>query len=114
MLPFQNRLKKEKDFQRIFFYGRTINSEVLSVRFLENNTSKTKIGFIVSKKVSLKATDRNRIKRILREEIRKKILQIKKGIDAVIIVKKKMVELNSDEMRKSLLKILEKTTILIK
>ncbi len=113
MLPFQNRLKKEKDFQRVFLYGKTINSNILTIKFLDNNTQETKVGFVVSKKISLKATDRNQIKRVLREEIKREISQIKKGIDMIIIVKGKILKLAPAEIKASLVETLKRAVILI-
>jgi len=92
MLPFKNRLKKEKDFQQVFNKGKFINSDLISVRFLDNNTDDTRVGFIVSKKVSKKAVLRNRVKRKLREVMRTNIKKIKGGFDIIITAKSIEIE----------------------
>ncbi len=91
MLPSDNRIKRKNDFSVILEKGETVHSELMVVKFLENNLKETRFGFIVSRKVSSKAVSRNRVKRILREQIRLRLPKIKKGLDVVIIAKKEIV-----------------------
>lgn len=90
MLPKQHRLIRDKDFQRVFKKGKSIsNSEnFLYVKFIENNLPVSRFGFVVSNKISNRASIRNRIKRILREAVKKKFLELKPGLDVVIIAQK--------------------------
>lgn len=108
MLPFKNRLKKEKDFQQVFNKGRFINSDLISVRFLGNSTDDTRVGFIVSKKVSKKAVLRNRVKRKLREVMRANMEKIKGGFD--IIITAKSIEL--EEIDKTLEELLKRSNLI--
>lgn len=108
MLPFKNRLKKEKDFQQVFNKGRFINSDLISVRFLGNSTDDTRVGFIVSKKVSKKAVLRNRVKRKLREVMRVNMEKIKGGFD--IIITAKSIEL--EEIDKTLEELLKRSNLI--
>jgi ribonuclease P protein component len=109
MLPTINRLKKKKDFERVFKKGKSFKKDFLSIRISQNNLNKIRFGFIVSQKISKKAFVRNKIKRRLREIVRKNLSdiylvksrfakgeagvspkakqfnQVKKGIDVVII-----------------------------
>jgi DNA polymerase III sliding clamp (beta) subunit (PCNA family) len=57
MLPKENRLKKKKEFEAIFENGRTVKGKNIIVRYLGNGLEYTKVGFIVSKKVSKKAVE---------------------------------------------------------
>ncbi len=98
MLPFENRIKKRRDFERILKEGKLLHSEILTVKFLENNLNRTRFGFIVSKKVSKKAVARNTVKRRLREQIRLKLTKFKKGFDIVIIAKKNIVRKESKDI----------------
>jgi len=86
MLPKKNCLKKEKDFAKVFKEGQNFKEDFLYLKIKKNNLKSSRFGFIVSKKVSKKATSRNKIKRRLREIVRIKLPFIKKGIDGVIIV----------------------------
>jgi ribonuclease P protein component len=55
------------------------------LKFVDNNLNQTRFGFIVSQKVSKKATVRNKVKRRFRQLIRKKLKQFKKGVDIIFI-----------------------------
>lgn len=87
MLPRENRLKKKKDFERVFKKGRGFQEDFLFVKIAKNNLQNSRFGFVVSKNFSKKATVRNKVKRMLRETIAKNLPKIKKGFDAAIIVK---------------------------
>jgi ribonuclease P protein component len=64
------RLTKNKDFKEILRNGRLVAQAILVLRYLTNNSLQTKIGFVVSGKVSKKAVARNLIKRRLREAVK--------------------------------------------
>lgn len=83
MLPKINRLTKKRDFDLVFRMGKSDKSGFLAVRVLENNLPQSRFGFVVGKRISRKATIRNKIKRRLRALIRGE--EIKKPADFVII-----------------------------
>lgn len=85
MLPQKNRLKKKKDFERVFKKGKGYRGDFLFFKETKNNLKESRFGFIVSKKISNKAVIRNKVKRRLRAIIQKKKTGIKKGMDIVII-----------------------------
>ncbi len=87
MLPFNNRLFKKRDFAKVQKLGRFLNSDQISLKVLENGLSDARIVIIVGKKFSVKAVERNNLKRRLREMAQQKIKQIKKGYDVVIMAK---------------------------
>jgi len=86
MLPKANRLKKNKDFENVFKKGQGFKEDFLYLKIKKNNPESSRFGFVVSKKFSQKATERNKIKRRLRELVKVKLPKIKEGIDVVIIV----------------------------
>lgn len=86
MLATRNRLKKKKDFEKVFKEGKGFKEDFLYFKIKKNNLKSSRFGFVVSKKFSKKAVDRNKVKRRLRELIRIKMPKIKKGTDGVIIV----------------------------
>jgi len=107
MLPKENRLKKKKDFENVFNNGTSIKGESIYLKFLKTKEPFTRIGFIVSKKVSAKAAERNKIKRWLRESV-KGFLKFE-GLDIVIIssprIKKKTLEEIKIDIEKTIKKI---------
>ena len=86
MLSKSNRLQKKKDFDVVFKKGRGIKEDFLFLKIINNNLKDSRFGFIIPNKVLKKATQRNRIKRKLREWIKNNIIQIQKGQDIVLMV----------------------------
>ena len=105
MLKKENRLQKEKDFQRVFKGSRPIYAENLVFRVvkqyavssmqLAGNAANRKpqtanfsrFGFVISNKISKLATRRNALKRQLRAIIENEMTDIKTGYDIIIMVK---------------------------
>ncbi len=105
MLAKENRLKKRKEFEAIFERGKTIKGKNIIVKYLENRTGETKVGIIVSKKVSKKAVERNKIKRRLREAIRR--TDLKRGLSIIIIALPTIKDVPYVEIEKDVKKTLE-------
>lgn len=85
MLVEKNRLKKKKDFENVFKKGKSFKEDFLILKVFPNCLNLTRFGFIVSQKISKKATLRNKIKRKFSELVRLKMKNLKKGIDAVLM-----------------------------
>jgi len=94
MLPASNRLTKKIDFENVRQKGKFITTKLFSISYVKRdsiaslqNDVPSRFGFIVSKKISMKAHERNHIKRILREIFRNNLDNIKGGVDFVIVAK---------------------------
>ncbi len=87
MLPSKNRLTKKSDFENVRQNGKFNTTPLFSISFVKNGKDLSCFGFIVSKKVSMKAHERNKVKRILREFFRKNLDSVKVEQDIVIIAK---------------------------
>ncbi len=85
MLSEIDRLRKKKDIERVFGKGKRFKEGFLILKITRNDLSQTRFGFIVSRKVSKKATLRNKIKRRLRAIVGKKMGKLKKGLDVLLI-----------------------------
>ncbi len=81
------RLRKSKDFQRVRQQGRSTASRLLILTSAPNDLATLRIGFIVSKRVSKRAVERNYVKRLLSEAIRPILADIPAGWDLVISAK---------------------------
>ena len=112
MLPKENRLKKKKDFEKLFKEGKSFREKFLVLKINENNLNNNRFGFIVSKKISKKAVTRNKIKRQLREIIRKEINNYQKGFDIAVIALPDIESKSFEEMSQALECILKKVKIL--
>ncbi len=86
MLAPCHRLRKEKDFENVFRKGEKVKGNFVYLKFAPNNLSESRFGIVVSKKVSLKAVERNKIKRKLREAIKELLPFAKTGFDVVLLV----------------------------
>ena len=108
MLPQINRIKKKKDFEKIFKNSKSFKSSLFIFRISKNDLGLNRFGFVVSQKVSKKAVIRNKVRRRLAEIMRAQTGKIKNGTDLVIIAlpiigKKEFVEIR-ETTEKSLIK----------
>jgi ribonuclease P protein component len=87
MLSSDNRLKKDKDFKRLFLVSKPFVAGHLVFRNRKNNFSKVRFGFVISNKIDKRSTRRNSLKRRLRSIARAIISEIKPGYDIVVIVR---------------------------
>lgn len=93
MLPKKNRLQKKKDFEKVFANGKGFRQDLLFLKAAKSGLETFRFGIIVSKKISKSAVKRNRVKRQLREIIRRQLQncllfeneQGNRGMDVVLI-----------------------------
>ncbi len=85
------RLRKSSDFQRVRQRGRFSTSRLLILAYAPNDQASVRIGFVVSKRVSKHAVERNYIKRLLSEAIRPILADIPPGWDLVLSAKNPIV-----------------------
>lgn len=115
MLAKENRLTTKESFNRLLKYGQPYYSPLFVLKKIENKLNCNRFGFIISKKIAKKAVIRNKLKRRLREILRKEINQLKTGYDLVIIPKKgKEIEKIKYQQLKDEIILLEKKANLIK
>lgn len=112
MLSKANRLKKRKDFEKVFTQGKSYKSKFFSAKILKTDLQESRFGFIVSGKVSKKAVTRNRIRRLLQEAVRKKFSDFKKNVDVAIVAFPKIQGELREEVEKSVNDFLKKTELI--
>ena len=95
-----NSLNKESDFRKIFQEGKKLSGSDLTIFGLEGES---RLAIRVPKAYG-KAVRRNRLRRVLKEALRKKSL----SCDLIVMIKKSGLEKSPEELRESLLKLLEK------
>ena len=114
MLAKTNRLKKNKDIERVFKVGRALKEDFLILKTAKNNLDKIRFCFVVSNKISPKATVRNRLKRKLSELVRTKLKTLKSGTDNILIASPGLEIKDFWEIEESLNKLFLKARILKK
>jgi len=117
MLKKQYRLTKNKEFETVTRQGKAVYSPVLLIKNINNNFNYSRFGFIVSNKVSKKASQRNLIKRRIRDIISQVLDNITKGKDIVIIVSPKIINEQGkvmvyEKIEKNLLNSLHKAKLI--
>jgi len=108
MLKKTNRLLKNTDFARIMRRGRAIASGDFLLKYVKTDGSQPRFGFMISAKVSKKATERNILKRRMREIIRRNIGVPSGGCDFVFIARKSALDLNFNELKEEIIRLLGK------
>jgi ribonuclease P protein component len=102
-------LTKKRDFDLVFKKGVTLASKNLVIYAKPNELSFSRLGLSVSKKIG-KAVTRNRIKRLLREAMRKLSGDFSMHYDFVLIARKLSVDSCLDDfsldIKKSLLRLM--------
>lgn len=111
MLKRKNRLKGRKNFELVLREGKTFFSKNLVLKILPIETNEIKFGFIVSKKISKKATKRNKIKRWLREIVREEIKNLKGGFWGILLAKKEILETDFWKLKEEVKKTFEKAKL---
>lgn len=112
MLPKENRLTHRKDFDNTFKKGKGAFSDILGIKFIENNLEESRFGIVVSNKISKKAVIRNKIKRQLREIIHQNLDEIKNRSDVVIICRPGIEKKEFQEIEQTILKTFKKIKLI--
>ncbi|OPL07454.1 MAG: hypothetical protein AVO33_04850 [delta proteobacterium ML8_F1] len=79
-------LKKHYEFKRVYKKGHSVVGRYLVIYFLRNKTAQNHYGVTVSKKVG-KSVIRSRVRRLIKENLRKFEEQIPPGYDIVIVAR---------------------------
>lgn len=79
-------IKENRLFRKLYTKGKKEISKELVVYYLPNKLGENMVGFTVSKKIG-KAVVRNRIRRLVREALRKYEPRLKKGYFLVIVAR---------------------------
>ncbi|NJN98235.1 MAG: ribonuclease P protein component [Anaerolineales bacterium] len=107
----QYRLRQNSDFQRVRREGKSNASPLMVLAFLRNKLDYSRFGFVVNKRLG-KATQRNRIKRRMREATRLRTAQIKSGFDVIFIARQPINEASYSDIERFLEKLLKESELL--
>lgn len=108
-------LKKNYEFKNLFSKGKFYYGKYIHFYIRRNNLSYNKFGVAVSKKQG-KAVNRNRIKRLIRENYKIFEDKIEKGINILIVINKDkdIRELTFDNIKENFNSTLKKANVLVK
>jgi ribonuclease P protein component len=110
--PKTKRLTLTAEFERVRQRGSKFRGSLISVAVLRDNPGdKWRAGFITSRKVG-NAVARNRVRRRLREIVRRHQTELIDGIWIVIIASSRAVRVTSGELEAEWLRLAERASIL--
>ncbi|MFK8066852.1 MAG: ribonuclease P protein component [Gammaproteobacteria bacterium] len=94
-------LRESADFQQVFKQNESLRDRNWLILYSSNELEFARLGLAVSKKNVKKASQRNRIKRIIRETFRKKKATIKPS-DIVVLARHGISEKSNRELIESI------------
>ncbi|MCX7622690.1 MAG: ribonuclease P protein component [Thermomicrobium sp.] len=91
MIARRLRLRRSSDFERVRRRGRTLAGRLLVLSVAPNEFGHNRYGFAVGKRVG-KAVRRNKVKRWLREAVRRLHPRLAQGYDVVFVARGALAE----------------------
>ena len=110
-LPRTARLLKPGDFAALRTASRRLNARHFIAEFAPNNRAGCRLGQAVSRRVSKRAVDRNRIKRLVRESYRHVRSELP-CVDILVIARTSAVRTTSADLREDLANLWKKLAAL--
>lgn len=106
------RLTNRADFTRVYRHGKSFaNHQFVVYWFNKPEIDRFRLGISASKKIG-NAVVRNRMRRLIKEIVRKNEARIIDNVDMVFIVRKGAVQMSFQEMEKSILHVLKKASLI--
>ncbi len=107
-------IKKNYEFKNLFSKGKFYYGEFIHFYIKLSNSKVNKLGIAISRKQG-KAVQRNRIKRLIRENYKEFETKIKTGTQMIIVVnrKKDLKEINFYDVQEDFYRTLKKANILV-
>ncbi|WP_044641422.1 ribonuclease P protein component [Risungbinella massiliensis] len=103
----QHRLRKKRDFSRVFRGGNSIANRQFVLYIKRNRSSELRLGISVSKKVG-NAVTRNRVKRLVKEVVRAWIPSLQPDVDLVLIARNPTANMGYHEIKSSIRHLFQK------
>lgn len=107
----EGRLTKPAQYALVYREGRSLASEYLVLRWRPNSLGLSRAGISVSRRVG-NAVIRNRVKRLLRENLRR--VQVKAGWDLVFIARPSVAGVAYLQVGNSVVGLLSRAGMLVK
>ena len=106
------RLRKSSDFQRVRQQGQSTASRLLILAWTPNSVSSVRIGFVISKRISKSAVQRNYIKRLLSEAIRPALADLSPNYDIVLSARVQVIGVDLFTLRRDIITLLRRAGLL--
>lgn len=103
-------LKKNGDFKQVYNQRRSEANRLLVMYVRKNGQLNNRLGVSISRKVG-QAVARNRLKRLIKEQMRLHKNELTAGYDVIVVVRKGAAGANFTQIGQSLLNLLDKHKI---
>jgi ribonuclease P protein component len=104
------KLKKTKEFKRVYSGGKSVSNRFVVMYYMPNGLRINRVGYSVSKKIG-KSVVRNRVKRLLHETFRNLNPFLNQGYDVVFVARGKIADIDFHTLKESIEKLLKKTPL---
>lgn len=113
MLKKSNRLTTDFEFNITRKYGQKYSFPLFNLYWVvaKNYTGPAKVGFVVSNKISKNATQRNRIKRLLREAVHKQLKFLPSGVWISIFASQNAIDTTYETVSTQINQALQKISL---
>lgn len=105
MLQKTKRISQKKEFDELRKSGKIVHTPLFGFLWQIKPDKEVRFGFVVSKKISKRAVDRNKIRRRLAEVLRENWQQFGVGTRGIFLVKKRILEATVEEIREEVIKV---------
>ncbi len=113
-IPKAKRIKRDKDFERVFKTGRALKHPFFLLKFSKNNFPYCRAAVSAPMSLSKKAVTRHKVKRIFWAALGEVFSRCRPGVDLVIIISPGAIDKNVYQITGSLEEIFIKANIVQK
>ncbi len=108
MLPTAHRLSATNEIERVYHYGKKTFHPLLRLAATPAAKRCSRATVVVAKRVDLRATERNRIKRIIRALLPDMLTSLARPLDLVIIVQPRARGAKQHQLAKALVETMNR------
>ena len=111
-LSKQQRLVKASLFREAFAQKKSVVGRFMVLWLREGEGASLRLGVVTSKKVSNRAVDRNRARRVLRDIFRRRRAEFSGDVDVVIIARRNLLDASYADVEAELLQLARKAGLI--
>lgn len=111
MLKRNNRIFSRKEFEEVKVAGYLYRGGLISGLILKKNDKEKRFGIIVSKKISKKAVERNKVRRLVYLAVRENMEKFSEGLRVIFLVRPEIINKKYEEVGAEMLNLVQKIPV---